>query len=702
MIHKRIRKSEEIENLPEGTSFYYCDRPDLIHRTEFCVLEFRQPDSASKPEPTPQVRKPLPDPPYPPQVYTPNAYVFDAEALDEYKKFLKAHSKFLRPLITRYKVNLSEPRWAIVYFISGESRHYFYWAVKNLMSDVHFNLIERALNLVFNFQTYSKNLKKSTLVAYSGVKGLHEFFNEFEAIIFEREVSNVISKFAANQRQLLKSTQLSDNDKRALLLINRIPQDVAKNFIKKMTPCKSIPTIIDELRFLASNSIVWDKEWVKKFIEKNKLNAEIVFEDANILLLKVKDFNSIRRLGGNTSWCITRKHSFWGNYYLDTPSIAEQYVLFNFALPEYDDASIVGFTETIGRGITAMHNFNNTSLLDRNRELEHQYNKYVNDFKDKILFEVTDENKEGLNELTKNSRNSPEDFLESVGIDCKQYKKEPFFKWDRDSVLETINSIDNGNHIILYDKGNILTIMVNDVPAMSVIGSRIESFDRLYFGCQRIFRLDFNKKREDPESIVCVSLNDRSLPVMNSINEVSATTLKSLLNECGGDAFALCKSDTALEKYLLCISKNDFDEAREVMCSKEFAKEYALAPKYVSEKVFQMWDSTRFVFTSATLLLTRIPFEHLLRAGIPPSKFLNEYDAWRFLKQFQKMFEVGRGICSNNKEMLEFEISVLEKIMGVTESSGTLQERVYKAIDSVAETMSKSYTDRSACGYCAR
>ena len=66
------------------------------------------------------------------------------------------------------------------------------------------------------------------------------------------------------------------------------------------------------------------------------------------------------------------------------------------------------------------------------------------------------------------------------------------------------------------------------------------------------------------------------------------------------------------------------------------------------------------------------------------------------------MFEVGRGICSNNKEMLEFEISVLEKIMGVTESSGTLQERVYKAIDSVAETMSKSYTDRSACGYCAR
>ena len=31
MIHKRIRKSEEIENLPEGTSFYYCDRPDLIH-----------------------------------------------------------------------------------------------------------------------------------------------------------------------------------------------------------------------------------------------------------------------------------------------------------------------------------------------------------------------------------------------------------------------------------------------------------------------------------------------------------------------------------------------------------------------------------------------------------------------------------------------------------------------------------------------
>ena len=673
MIHKRIKNIIEVRNLiEEGKVFYYCERPELIPRTEFCVVEIQHKDT------------PKPDSVYP-DTYSPKAFVFDTEALDEYNKFLKTHANFLRTLIGRYKVNLSETRWAIVYFISRESAHYFYWAVKNLMIGVHFNLIERALNLVFNFRGYSKNLKKGTLVAYSDVNGLHDFFNEFEAIIFEREVSNAISRFARNQRHLFKSPLMSDDDKRVLLLINRIPQDVAKNFIKKMTPCMSIPTIINELRFLASNSILWDKEWVKTFIKKNHLNVDIVFEGTNILLLRVKDYYAIRRLGGSTSWCITRKHSFWNSYYLDMPDIAEQYMVFNFALPEYDESSIVGFTETIGRGITAMHNFKNTSLMSRNRELKQYYDNYANNFRGKILFDVPDEDQQTIDEILRSSHITPDEFLKNIGIDSKSYKKDPSFKWEKDSVLRIINSIDNGNHIILRDEGNILTILVTDIHAMGVITSQIDSSDRMLSACLKIYRLDFNKEREDPESIINVSVNDRSLLVRNSANEASTTTLKSLLNECGGDAFTLCKTDTALERYLLCIENNEFDKAREVIGSREFAKEYARAPEYVRDKVFGIWDTPRFAFTCATLLLTTIPFEHLLEAGIPPSQFLSEYNAWRFLKDFQRMFGAGKNICAKLKTQLEFEISVFEKIMGITESVGTLQERVRKALDSAAE-----------------
>lgn len=683
MIHKRIRKTCKIENPSEGTTLYYCERLDLLPKTEYCILKVDHLKES--------------DPKMPQRYYISNGYLFDTEAFEEYNKFLKTHTKFLRTLISRYRVNLSEPRWAVVYFISRESRHYFYWAIKNLMSGVHFNLIERALNLVFKFQGCSQKLKKGTLAAYSEVKGLYEFFNEFEAIIFEKEVSSAISKFAANQRSLMKTTQLSDDEKKALLLINRIPQDVAKNFIKKMTPCMSVPTIIDELRFLSSNSIVWDKEWVKKFIQKNNLNAEVVFESDDILLVKVKDFNTIRRLGGNTSWCITRRHSFWSNYYLDTPDIAEQYMLFNFGLPEYDDTSIVGFTETVGKGITAMHDFKNVSLVSRNRELKCLYDNYVNNLKGKIIFDVDEDNIE-VDEATKEFPVTPEEFLEDVGIDSKLYKKDPFFKWERDSVLEIINSIDNGNHIILRDDGNVLTIMVSDMFAMSVIGFQVDSLERLGSGCGRIYRLDFNKKKEDPERIISLSLNDRSLFIRNNYNEWSATTLKSLLNECGADTFALCKSNTALEKYLLCIEKNNFDEAKEVMASQEFAKEYALAPEYVRDRIVEKWDTTRFTFAHTTLLSTTIPFEHLLSARISPSTFFDENYAWRFLKRFQHTFDAGRGVCSNHKDMLEFEISVFEKIMGVTESSGTIQERVRKAIESAMENTSMPSNSR----YCDR
>lgn len=700
MIHKRIRKANEVDNLPVGTIFYYCHNPGFIPRSEHSVVVVKLNDS----KPTLEPKVTMFEPPPLPQaryLYSPNAYVFDEEAFDEYNTFVKAHTKFLGGLESRYKINLSEPRWAVAYFISRKSRHYFYWAVKNLMEGVHFNLVERALNLVFKYQSYSRKLSKGTLVAYSGIKGLHEFFNEFEAIVFEREVSNVISKFAANQRRLLKSAKLLDDDKKALLLINRIPQDVAKNFIKKMTPCTSVGTIVDELKFLVSNSIVWDKEWVKKFIKKNNLNVDIVFENAGTLLLKVKDFKSIKRLGGSTSWCITRKHYCWENYYLDTPSIAEQYMLFNFALPEYDDISIIGFTETMGRGITAMHNFKNISLLSENHGAEIQYKNYIKNIKSKIIFEFADENKQYDTELMKDIHLTPEEFLDSIGIDPKAYKKEPFFSWDKESVLQTINSIDNGNHIILQDKGNVLTIMVSDSYAMSVIASRVVDFVNLDLGCQRIFRLDFNRKMEDPESIVVANLNDHPWVVLNRTGDTSATPLKSLLGECGEDAFALCRTDTALERYLLCMGKYDFDEGKEVMASEEFAKEYARAPKYVSDKIFQVWNSTCFDFANATLLLTTIPFEHLRYSGISPLKFISKPNAWLFLKQLQNMFNRRRSVCSNHKDVLESEMSELEKIMGVAKGGGSLRERVNKVIDSTSDKFEKQvpYVFRSGAAY---
>ena len=297
---------------------------------------------------------------------------------------------------------------------------------------------------------------------------------------------------------------------------------------------------------------------------------------------------------------------------------------------------------------------------------------------------------------------TPEEFLDSIGIDPKAYKKEPFFSWDKESVLQAINSIDNSNHIILQDKGNVLTIMVSDSYAMSVIGSRVEGFDNLYQGCQRIFRLDFNRKTEDPESIVVVNLNDHPWVVLNSIGDTSATTLKSLLGECGEDTFALCRTDTALERYLLCMRMFDFDEGKEVMASRKFTKEYAYAPKYVSNKIFQEWNSTHFAFADATLLLTTIPFEHLRYSGISPLKFISKPNAWRFLEQFQNMFKTGRSVCSNHKDIFESEISELEKIMGVAKGGGTLRERVNKVIDATFDEFGKKIpyvdTSGSVCG----
>ena len=73
--------------------------------------------------------------------------------------------------------------------------------------------------------------------------------------------------------------------------------------------------ILNQLSFVVSNHFNWDKKSILDYLNNvEDLDYEIVVEKDNLLLLNVKDYETIKRVGKTTNWCISKNKSYWRNY----------------------------------------------------------------------------------------------------------------------------------------------------------------------------------------------------------------------------------------------------------------------------------------------------------------------------------------------------------------------------------------------------
>ena len=80
--------------------------------------------------------------------------------------------------------------------------------------------------------------------------------------------------------------------------------------------------------------------------------ADIVFDEAGILILEVKSFAANNLLNSHTRHCIASSSSYWNNYLGDRN---KQYYIYNFNIPQYDNKSVIGITIEPGQGINTAH-----------------------------------------------------------------------------------------------------------------------------------------------------------------------------------------------------------------------------------------------------------------------------------------------------------------------------------------------------------
>ena len=85
--------------------------------------------------------------------------------------------------------------------------------------------------------------------------------------------------------------------------------------------------------------------------------ADIVFDEAGILILEVKSFAANNMLNSHTRHCIASSSGYWNSYVngRSGDGTNKQYYIYNFNIPQYDNQSVIGITIEPGQRINTAH-----------------------------------------------------------------------------------------------------------------------------------------------------------------------------------------------------------------------------------------------------------------------------------------------------------------------------------------------------------
>lgn len=143
------------------------------------------------------------------------------------------------------------------------------------------------------------------------------------------------------------------------------------NIGKKLAVYKSQEEFEKSLVNYINSINEFDMESVK--LKSEKQDTEIVLEEKNLLILKIKDFAASKSLGAGTNWCISRSESFFNNYVKSNGN--HQYFVYDFSKSSKDRDSRIGITVKSNGNHRAAHYKNDSvaSIME------------IKEFKEKIL-----------------------------------------------------------------------------------------------------------------------------------------------------------------------------------------------------------------------------------------------------------------------------------------------------------------------------
>lgn len=442
----------------------------------------------------------------------------------DYDNFLKENSKMFDNLMSSYDISKRDIYIKRLYIYSDGSKNFFQWAVNaRYKNRVSLYTIKNILQWNESYKQLAKNLSKGTITAYTSKDSIIPLLMELSELRKEKRINDSINSFNTAQKKLFKENKLDDDVKQALWRLSRLSEVKRLNFIKKMSSVNDFNELVRQLKFVTSVHFSWNKESFIDFINNVEgIKYEKIYENDNIILVKILDYETVKQLGKTTNWCISKNKSYWNNYIENYRGQTTQYMVFDFSKVEDDKLSIIGFTTTHNRGITSAHNFINEDLMGNNQRDQVLLNSFISRFKDnKNIYSI----------------------LGEIGVDVTlvvQYDA-PSYKWDRNSVIKYLNECVNPANIeTLMSNGDKLVLSITDKYLRYFFGDTYhDNISSDYYSSQHIVFFDFSKNKYDINKIqfaiieegygdedYCVGVyNERSLNI--------GTNFDSLLIEYG-------------------------------------------------------------------------------------------------------------------------------------------------------------------------
>ena len=406
---------------------------------------------------------------------------------NDYENFLRENAKMIRTLTEKFGLNTNDTAIKRIYIYTDGSKNFFQWAV-NLF--FRYGISMRTIQNILLWNTFynqlAKNLSRGTITAYNSPDAIIQLLKELDTLKNEKRINDAINSFNTTQKKLLKSNELLESDKKALSKFSRLSDTKRINFIKKSSTIEDFSELMRQLRHVTSTHFDWNKESFMDFINNvDGINYEKILETDHIVLVKVKDYETIKQLGKTTNWCISKNKTYWNNYIESHHGKTTQYMVFDFSKLEDEKLSIIGFTTTHNKGITAAHNFVNDNLMyDDNSAILNTLKSYLSRF----------DNSQSIYKILKN-----------CGIDITlvaNYDK-PLYKWDKEGVMDYLYECVNAENVdILKSDGDKLVLSVRDKNIRYFLGDAyIDNIASEYWGEQHIIFIDFSMSEYDPNKL---------------------------------------------------------------------------------------------------------------------------------------------------------------------------------------------------------
>lgn len=402
---------------------------------------------------------------------------------EEYEKFMTSNHKLFSNLFNKYNISRRSNVHEICYGICGDSRNYMLWSLKLFYErGVQYNTLKNIFLWVQNFPQLVKKLNKKTLTAYTSKTDVAGLMDEIMSLTRNKIVNDVIETFNTQQKKLLKESELTDEDKKIFLIFSKLSDQKKNNFIRKVSTIDNKDELMRNMRLVTSFHFNWSKDSFMEYLTNvENLKYEIIVDNGDVMLLKVFDYETIKRLGKMTNWCISKNKSYW-NDYLGKRESATQFMLFDFSKKEDDHLSIIGFTMVKNKGITNAHNFINSSLT--NRDVIPKLTSYVR----------SHINVSNIYSILKDN---------NIDISTIAEFDLPNYSWNKEGLLEFLHRCVVKNNILtLLDSDDKLVLSIEDSgikyffgdPYFDNIGSSEASKQHIVF-------IDFSLSVCDPNKI---------------------------------------------------------------------------------------------------------------------------------------------------------------------------------------------------------